>query len=65
MTMEIQISGALNDPDLIDRFNCCRYVYSYVLEGAKKVRDEVIRKGCVTKITSCHLFLQVSSQFFA
>jgi hypothetical protein len=57
--------GALKDPDLIHIFNWCRYVYTYVLEGAKKVRDEVIRKGRVTKITGCHLFLQVSSQFSA
>jgi hypothetical protein len=28
--------GALKDPDLIDRFNWCRYVYTYVLEGAKR-----------------------------
>jgi hypothetical protein len=55
--------GALKDPEIIDRFNWCRYVHCNVLEAAQKVRDELIRKGRVTGIPSCHLFLQVSMSF--
>lgn len=51
--------GALKDPELIDRFNWCWYVHYHVLEAAQKARDEVTRKGRVTTLSSCHLFLQV------
>lgn len=52
--------GALKNPDLIKRFNWCRYVYFYVLDAAQKVREEIIRKGRLSAISGCHLFLQVN-----
>ncbi|CAN6211485.1 unnamed protein product [Urochloa humidicola] len=47
--------GALNNPEQIYRFNWCRYVYSYVLDSARRVRDEIVRKGNVSYLTNiCH-----------
>jgi hypothetical protein len=51
--------GALKDPEMIDRFNWCRYVHYHVLQAAVKARDEIVRKGRVTALTGCHFFLQV------
>ncbi|CAO2043770.1 unnamed protein product [Urochloa humidicola] len=51
--------GALKDTELLERMNWCRYVYSHVLEGAQKAREEMLRKNRVTNLTGCHLFLQV------
>jgi hypothetical protein len=52
--------GALKNTDKTEKFNWCRYVYTYVLDAARKVQDEMFRKGHVTSLTGCHLFLQVS-----
>ncbi|CAL4962916.1 unnamed protein product [Urochloa decumbens] len=51
--------SALKDPEKIYRFNWCRYVYTYVLESARRVREEILRKGNVSTLTGCHLFLQI------
>ncbi|CAL4990774.1 unnamed protein product [Urochloa decumbens] len=51
--------AALKDPEKIYRFNWCRYVYWHVLESARRVRDEIVRKGNVSQLTGCHLFLQI------
>jgi hypothetical protein len=53
--------GAIKNTEKIDKFNWCRYVYTYVLDAARKVQDEIFRKGHVTCLTGCHLFLQVTS----
>jgi hypothetical protein len=51
--------GALKDPEMIHRFNWCRYVHYNVLQSAVRARDEIVRKGRVTALTGCHFFLQV------
>ncbi|CAN6279013.1 unnamed protein product [Urochloa humidicola] len=55
----VDLLGALKDPEKIYRFNWCRYVYSYVLDSARRVREEIVRRGNVTHLTGCHLFLQI------
>jgi hypothetical protein len=56
----LDLFGALKNTDKIEKFNWCRYVYTYVLDAARKVQDEMFCKGHVTCLTGCHLFLQVS-----
>ncbi|CAL4891809.1 unnamed protein product [Urochloa decumbens] len=51
--------SALKDPEKIYIFNWCRYVYTYVLDSARRVREEILRKGNVSTLTGCHLFLQI------
>jgi hypothetical protein len=43
MIMVILITGdAFKNPDMLDRFNYCRYVHQHLLQAALKVREEVI-----------------------
>lgn len=53
--------GALKDPDQIDKYNWCHYVFASVLGVATKAREEVLHRGRVLTLTGCHLFLQVST----
>jgi hypothetical protein len=59
----LDLFGALKNTDKIEKFNCSRYVYTYVLDAARKVQDEMFCKGHVISLTGCHLFLQVSIQY--
>ncbi|CAL5047950.1 unnamed protein product [Urochloa decumbens] len=55
----IDFWGALKDPELIHRFNWCRFVHTLVLESAQRARAEMIAKGRVTSLSGCHLFIQI------
>ncbi|TVU17385.1 hypothetical protein EJB05_33418, partial [Eragrostis curvula] len=56
---KIDFWGALKSGDMIEKFNWCRYVLDHILDVARKVRDDLAKKGAVSTLTGCHLFLQV------
>ncbi|CAN6198281.1 unnamed protein product [Urochloa humidicola] len=58
-SVNLDFWGALKDTELLERMNWCRYVYSHVLEGAQKAREEMIRMNRITNLMGCHLFMQV------
>lgn len=44
---------------MLERYNWGDYVYSHVLDAAKKVHADMIIKGRPTSLRGCHYFLQV------
>lgn len=53
--------GALANTENIAQFNWCEFVLEFLLEGVRRLKNDIMANNANTNLVGCHLFLQVSS----